>query len=61
MIELLHSHNMVSNEAPGLLSKFPRLNHMMETFLPNTNCACDVAQSRHVQFETALHQHKDKH
>ena len=35
-----------SNEAPGLLSKFPHLNHMMETFLPKTNCTCDMAQSR---------------
>ena len=24
-----------------------------------TNCACAVAQSRHVQFATALHQHQD--
>ena len=38
-----------SHEAPGLLSKIPHLNHMRDTFLPNTKCACDVAQSRHVQ------------
>ena len=38
------------------------MNHdMMETFLPKTNCDCDLAQSRHVQFETDLHEHKDKH
>ena len=48
-----------SNEAPGILSKCSHLNHMMDTFLPRTKCACDVAQSRHVQFETALRQHKD--
>ena len=51
---------MGSNEAPSLLSKCSDLNHMMETFLPKTNCACDVAQSHHVQFETALHLHKGK-
>ena len=50
-----------SNEAPSLLSKFSHLNHMMETFLPKTNCACDMAQSHHVQFETALQLHKGKH
>ena len=38
-----------SHEAPGLFSKIPHLNHMRDTFLPNTKCACDVAQSRHVQ------------
>ena len=38
-----------TNEAPGLLSKFPHLNHMRDTFLPKTKCACDVAQWRHGQ------------
>ena len=38
-----------SNEAPGLLSKCPHLNHMRDTFLPKTKCACDVAQSCLVQ------------
>ena len=38
-----------SNDAPGLLSKYPHLNYMRDTFLPKTKCACDVAQSRHVQ------------
>ena len=36
-------------------------NHTMNTFLSKKNCDCDLAQSRHVQFETDLHQHKDKH
>ena len=35
-----------SNKSHGLLSKCPYLNHIMETFLLKTNCACDVAQSR---------------
>ncbi len=31
-----------SNKSPGLLSKVPYINNMMETVLPKTKCACDV-------------------
>ena len=52
-----------SNEAPGLLSQCPHLNHMRDTFLSKTKCACDVAQSRQTRrgtIETVLRQHNDK-
>ena len=48
-----------SNTAPCLLSTFPYLATRWKLSCLKTNCACAVAQWRHVQFATVLHQHHD--
>ena len=48
-----------SNTATGLLSKSSHMDDMMDIFFAKSNRACDVAESRHVQFATYHHQHQD--